>query len=465
MSRIHEHHDAPILAELAARTVQARTGAIPQAAGHAANRALVDWYAAAVSGGVEPPARILSEVVLAESVAGHSCVVPSGRAVPARPAALINATAAHTTEIDDIFRDGMYHPGAPTIAAALAVAEEVNASGADLLRAIVLGFEVGCRLAQAVAPSHYRFWHPTGTIGALGATVAAADLYDLDADRLTHALATATTMAAGLQQAFRGESMSKPLHAGRAAETGVFAAATAARGFTGTAGAFDGEAGLAAAMSADADLSVAARSFGEPFAVGSITVKNHACCGHTFAAVDAALELRSAFPDLRDIERIEIDTYRAATITAGHPRPETAFEAKFSLAYCVAAALGLGTVRAAAFEPSALADPLLRRLVERTVVRVDGRYEKLAPNRRAARVTVSGENNGRRSAERLTRRGDPDEPLSDAELSDKFVEFTQPVLGGTAARDLLARAWRVSSLRHVRDLNRLPASTENRVIT
>ena len=137
-----------------------------------------------------------------------------------RAAALINGAAAHTVEVDDIFRDGIYHPGAPTIPAALALAQARGASGEQFLRAVIVGYEISTRIGAAMGRAHYKYWHNTGTIGCFGACAAAAELLRLDAARFAHALATVTTFSAGLQQAFRMDSMSKPLHAGHAAEAG-----------------------------------------------------------------------------------------------------------------------------------------------------------------------------------------------------------------------------------------------------
>lgn len=439
---------APVLRTLAERAVETYRAGVPDDVTHAANRALVDWYAAACAGGVAEPARILGEVAVGDGPCG---LVPSGRPARARDAALVNGTAAHTAEIDDIFRDGLYHPGAPTIAAALAAAEDTGASGRDLLTAIAVAYEVGCRLALPLMPGHYRYWHPTGTIGAVGAAAAAGILYGLDAARLTHALATATTLAAGLQQAFRSEAMSKPLHAGRAAETGVLAAAAARAGYTGAADAFDGAAGFAAAMSGGGEVAGLERvveGWGEPFLVTTMTVKNHACCGHTFAAVDAALELREAGITPDRVAAIEIGTYGVAARTAGNPDPSTAFEAKFSLAYCVAAGLTLGTARDAAFTPSALADRTIRGLVAVTTVGVDDRFDAWAPARRAARVTITDTTGTPHVVERHTRRGDPDAPLSDTELATKFHEFTASTLG-PSSEDVLTTLWKTPSIPHV----------------
>src|SRR6185503_7976270 len=124
-------------------------------------------------------------------------------------AALINGTAAHTEAVDDIFRDGIYHPGAPTIAAAHAIATSRNLSGADFLRGIVAGYEISTRIGAAMGRAHYKYWHNTGTIGSFGACAAACELLNLDKSKFAHALATVATFAAGLQQAFRMDSMSK----------------------------------------------------------------------------------------------------------------------------------------------------------------------------------------------------------------------------------------------------------------
>ena len=193
---------------------------------HHAKRAVIDWYAALLPGAVVPPATLL-ELAFAEELDRGESRLALGRRATVRAAALINGAAAHTVEVDDIFRDGIYHPGAPTIAAALALAQASGASGEALLRAVIVGYEISTRIAAAMGRAHYRYWHNTGTIGCFGACAAAAELLGLDRMRFAHALATVATFSAGLQQAFRMDSMSKPLHAGRAAEAGVTAALAA----------------------------------------------------------------------------------------------------------------------------------------------------------------------------------------------------------------------------------------------
>ena len=164
-----------VAAALADYMVRTRDSELGQEVEHAAVRAVADWFAAVYAGGRMPAPRVLADALLDETDTGPSRLVAAGRRVPCRVAALLNGTAAHTAELDDIYRWGLYHPGAPTIAAALAVGEQVRCSGEQFLRGVAAGYEAGCRVAAAVNPDHYRYWHTTGTVGAIGAAAAAGE--------------------------------------------------------------------------------------------------------------------------------------------------------------------------------------------------------------------------------------------------------------------------------------------------
>jgi 2-methylcitrate dehydratase PrpD len=440
-----------VVVAFAEQALAMRRRGLDAAVRHAAARAVVDWFAATVAGSVMPPALALSAALAGES-GGASRLVGDGRSTSCRTAALVNGTAAHTVEMDDIFREGIYHPGAPTVAAALAVAERQHASGEALLRAVTVGYEIGDRVAAAVNPAHYRYWHTTGTVGTLGAAAAVSELLGLEVERFAHAIATATTMAAGLQQAFRSDSMSKPLHAGHAAEAGVLAALAAAEGFTGALDVLEGPVGFGVAMAGDPDWEAAIGAMsGEP-AITQATVKNHPCCGHTFAAVDAALELRARGVRPQDIAEITVETYITATTVAGNADPATAFDAKFSTGYCVAAALLTGAVRLRTFEDPVLFDPAVRDLTGRVTLVPNEKMEAAFPGQRAARVTVTERSGVTHVAERRTRKGDPDDPLTDGELSDRFTDVAAPVLGDHGADHLQTALWHLADLADVSTL-------------
>ncbi|HSV46038.1 MAG TPA: MmgE/PrpD family protein, partial [Ramlibacter sp.] len=262
-----------------ARYAAAFTGqALPAEVMHHAKRAVVDWYASVYPGLSREPVRLLEEV-LAEDLDRGSARLILGRAATARAAAMINAAAAHAAEVDDSFREAMYHPGAATISAALAAAHSTGCTGQEFLRAVVLGYEVSTRIGIALGRGHYKYWHNTGTVGTFGAAAAAGYLLRLSETQFAHALATAATFAAGLQQAFRMDSMSKPLHPGRAAEGGLLAAQLASRGITGSLDVLDGAAGLGVAMSTGADWYQVGTTLGRDFHITRTTFKNHVGCG------------------------------------------------------------------------------------------------------------------------------------------------------------------------------------------
>lgn len=435
---------------LAQFAVDFRAQPIPPEVLHHAKRTVIDWYAALLPGAVVPPATLL-ERALASDLDRGSAALAAGRPAAPRTAALINGTAAHTVEVDDIFRDAIFHPGAPTIAAALAAAQDRGASGEAFLRAVIVGYEVSTRIGVAMGREHYRYWHNTGTIGSFGAAAACAELYALDRPRFANALATVTTFAAGLQQAFRMESMSKPLHAGRAAEAGLLAAQAAKEGITGSLDVIEGEAGFGRAMgergqgtpgAQGVDWEKALATLGRVWNITQMTVKNHACCGHTFAAIDGALEVqRRMAVGHADIDRLHVGTYRPALEVAGYENPASAMEARFSLKYVIATALTHGSVRLAAFAAPRLGNADTRALMQRIETVLDPELDAAFPARRAARVTLTARDGRAETFLQPTRKGDPDAPLSDAELEDKFRELAEAVIGAPEARALLERLW------------------------
>lgn len=416
---------------------------------HHTKRAIVDWFAALYPGAVVAPATMFEAALAEELDHGHARLA-LGRRATTRAAAFINGSAAHTAEVDDIFRDGIYHPGAPTIAAALAVAQARRASGADFMRAVVVGYEISTRIGATMGRDHYKYFHNTGTIGCFGAAAAAAELLKLDEVQFANALATVATFSAALQQAFRMDSHSKPLHAGRAAEAGLTAALGAERGLLGSLDVLEGAAGYGRALShgnAGPDWRRITATLGTDFHITRMTFKNHACCGHSFAAIDGALAVKKAMNIATDeIARIRIGAYRATLEVAGYETPRTPAEARFSTKYTVATALTHGNVRLAAFEPPRMDNAATRALMTKIDITLDTELDAAFPQQRAARVTIETIDGRRMEHLQPTRKGDPDAPLTDTELDDKYLELAVPVLGDAPARALLAQLWKLDTL-------------------
>lgn len=433
---------------LAHGAVAVRAEPLPAQVLHHAKRAVIDWHAAVFPGYATPAVQRLL-LVLAEDLDRGTAWLSTGRVATVRAAALVQGAAAHAAEVDDSFRDAMYHPGAATIAAALAVAQAHGAGGGRFLRAVVAGYEISTRIGMVMGRAHYRHWHNTGTVGTFGAAAAAAEVLELDAPAFAHALATAATFASGLQQAFRTDSMSKPLHPGRAAEGGVLAAQFAARGGTGCLDILEGEVGFGQALGDGPDWSHVADTLGQDFHITRLTFKNHIGCGHAFPAIDGALALQRREGIAADvIGHVRVATYRPALDIACHLQPTSANEARFSMAYMVASALVHGSVRMAAYEPARLNDARTRDLLQRVTVEVDPAIDAGFPGRRAARVEITLRDGRRFTHLQPNRKGDPEEPLEDHELEGKLLELAGPVIGEPAARALLGQIWGLEGRSH-----------------
>jgi 2-methylcitrate dehydratase PrpD len=419
---------------------------VPESALHAARRCLVDWWGGTVAGGIEAPATVL--VAALQPGGGAARLLPSGNA-DIRTAALINGTAAHTVEVDDIYSPGLYHPGVSVISAALAAADGEGASGADLLTGIVAGYEVSNRIARAINPAHYRHWHTTATVGFFGAAVAAASVMRLNAGQTAHAMTTVATFAAGLRHAFSSGAMSKPMHAGRAAEGGVLAALGARQGLTGVPDMFEGARGFGAVMSEAVDWADAVAGLGTEWTIERMTCKPYPCCGHAFAAIDATQEIMAEGVTLDEIERIHVGTYQAGVDICENRNPSTAYEAKFSIPYCVALAALRRPVDLAAFTADSLYDAQVRAMMERVNLTLDPAAEAAFPSMRAAEVAITVRGGQVHRYRQPTRRGDPDFPMSDADIDAKFRMLTSPVIGAGTAQAVSTVLWRADELETV----------------
>ena len=431
-----------LMQTLAEYAVREQTAPLAPDVIHHAKRAVIDWYAALFPGSIVAPATIL-EKALAEDLDRGGATLASGRRATLRGAALINGVASHTVEVDDIFRDAGYHPGSPVISAALAAAQVHNASGEAFLRAVIVGYETSTRIGEAVMPEHYRYWHTTGTIGSLGAAAAVATILGCDAKQFAHALATVTTFASGLQQAFLTESMTKPMHAGHAAEVGAMAAMAAKHGITGAADILEGRMGFGVALAdGKCDWTKATRGLGSTYNITQMTFKNHCCCGHIFAAVDGLLHLQKTHAVRHaDVKRVAVATYRAGINIVNNYHTGTEGEARFSLPYVAANALVHGSVRLDAFTPARRNDPVTLDLMKRVAVTADPELSKGYPTQRAAHVEIELADGRVLKHFQPSRKGDPDMPLSDEEVNEKYIELAVPVIGAAAATELLEKLW------------------------
>jgi 2-methylcitrate dehydratase PrpD len=409
---------------------------------HAARRALLDWQGALIAGSNSDVAQKLIAAYQPEFGYGNCAVAGTDLKTTPRAAAFLNGSIAHIAEFDDIYRNGAYHPACPTISAAWVCATQQGLTLDALLKAIVIGYEVSTRIAEVIQPSHYKYFHTTGTVGVFGAAAACSSLLGLSAEQSMNALATAGTFASGLQQAFRSDSMTKPLHAGHAAEVGINAAYCALAGMTGTPDILEGDAGFGAAMSQNPRWGEVLNGLGKVFNITQMTFKNHGCCGHTFPAIDGAQYLTRLHQiDTNAIKKIEILVYQASADVCAYRHPQTPFEAKFSLTHTVACGMILGAVREKAFAQEQLGNDKIQQLEDKISYQVDPAITSLFPKVRSAKVRIEMNSGEVFEHHQQTRHGDPDDPLTDDELNEKFQELSTTRVGEIAVRDLSALIW------------------------
>ena len=215
-----------------------------------ARQCVLDWFAVTIPGAAEPAVRILREDLLADGARPVASLVADAARTSAMNAALVNGTASHALDFDDVNMAILGHPTVAVLPGLLALAEETGATQREILVAFVAGYDVACRTGALMSPSHYGHgFHATATVGSIGAAAACARLLRLDAEATATAYGIAATMASGLKSMFG--TMCKPLHAGRAAQNGLQAARMAARGFTSRPDALECPQGLAATQSMD----------------------------------------------------------------------------------------------------------------------------------------------------------------------------------------------------------------------
>ena len=327
-------------------------------------------------------------------------------------------TASHTLDYDDLSWAMDGHPSVTLVPPLLALADIAEASGSDLITAYAAGFEVECALAKPISPKHYEAgWHATATFGSLGAAASAASLLGLTGSETRHALNIAASMPAGLKRNFG--SMTKPLHAGLCARSGVTATRLAREGFTADATAISGDRGFWDLYGpTDRDEFVFAPDDWALTTEG-IHIKYYPCCYFTHTSITATHAVVDEYDiDPMDIEEIQVRAAKGAADALPHSDPETGLEAKFSMEYTVASAAVRERVGLNAFDESALDDPDVQRIRERVDFGVDN---NLHYDSHEAFVRIET-TNGSYERRQENPPGTHETPLTNAKLREKFDE-------------------------------------------
>jgi 2-methylcitrate dehydratase PrpD len=408
---------------LAAFVADAPAGVASPRAQAVLKEALLDLLGCIVAGAAEEAGVLARDYAVAQAAGGPATVFGTGRRLSPALAALVNGTAGHALDFDDIGL-GVGHVSVAIVPAALAVAEQTGADGAALLDALVLGYEVAHRLTTMYPDTrlgpYAAGYHKPGVYAAFGGTAAAGRLLGLDADRLAHAFGIAATQAGGLRANFG--TMTKPLHAGLANRTAVEAALLAGAGFTASQEILEQRFGWHDVICrGEGELGVVLDGLGEASLNGrwavteGLVFKAYPCCGANHYAIDAVLHvLRQHGLGLSDVSTVDVDIEeRNLRDVLVYDWPRSGLEGKFSLAYNIAAALTDNAVTTATFTD----DSLARLGVARDRIRIHP-VGDLPQN--GARVAVRTRDGRTFTREQLILRGSLADPMSWEELAAKF---------------------------------------------
>ena len=437
----------PVTFELARWASGLSWADLPESVVHQAKRFVLDYYGAVLPGSTMPTSRAVQQYFRqsepGEGNLGVASVAGTQWRFAAHTAAFINGTAAHGLEIDDGYTPGSYHPGAACLPAIMAVAQEQQASEQETILAIVVAFEVSCRLARAGHPHTWQNgFHNTAINGVFGCAVGVGRLLKLDLQQMTWSLGLAGSFAGGLFEFLAQGSEVKRLHPGKCARDGVLVAGLAKLGVDGPTTGIEGENGYFKAFAggrADADSVLS--GLGEQFELLQTYVKPYPCCRHLHAPMDAVLALKSSQTILpQAIERIIIQTNRNAA-KHGHHQKQTLLDAQMSIPYAVAVALLFDDIGLTAFGPQVRADPAVDALMHKVMVTTTEDMQSPYPKQRPARVIIEMTDGSQLTHVQSQPYGEPDNPLDDVALTGKFRAICDPLLGPDLSARIAQACW------------------------
>jgi len=390
-----------------------------------AQQAVVDTIGCMVAGASDQAPRSVAAAFSSEiGPTGASGVFTGGRA-SLSVAALINGTAAHCLDFDDNFHPARAHASAVLVPALLAIASaEGSISGGQFIRAYLAGLEAQAAVGFGVNPSHYnRGWHGTSTVGCIGAAAGVAVLLGLNEERVAQAMSIATSLAAGPKGQFG--TAAKPLHAGMAARNAVEAAHLSHAGITGRSDILERRQGFLDLFGGVGSTGWDGLSWGENHIIETrgLVTKLHPCCASSHRVIDAARDLQNEHGfSLDEVQRIETKVGQSAVDNLAYPDPADEMQARFSMQYCLAAALLQGRLSLADFTRDAIFRPAIRRHMPKISVSAYSAEEERGIERIAHQVTVTLLDGRRLWNERLHARGAIAVPVTDAERHSKFSD-------------------------------------------
>lgn len=393
-----------------------------------------DYLSVALGGSLTGSGKIAAQFAVETGGVEQSTIIGNGAKVPAVHGAFANAIASHSIELDDVDILALYHYSPPVISAALAVAEQVGASGAQFLAACVAGCDMMARASNATNFAlRNRGYHTTPTCGVFGATIAAAVLLKMNAEQITCALGLAGAQASGLMEMY-GPSMQKRFNPGPAARNGVTSAVMAKMGFTGAATIFEGEHGFCQAFAGEYKIEELTKDLGTAYPI-EIEYKPHSCARPIHNAIDCALEVRKQMSG--PTSTIKVMKMRRNPAWAHYhlnTTPATYHEAQVSLPYSVAISLIEGSALPPQYQNNKLSEPEVLRLSKMLEVTPDDTL----PRGVSCALEVVTEDGAVLTSQVDHPKGSIANPMSEEEMRFKVHMLADPIIGKSATDTLIS---------------------------
>lgn len=448
-------------AALAELIVKTRFEDLPSEVVWEAKRRIADVIGAGLAGSITSVGTRITEFATDMGNSGNCLIWGTGKRSSPAYAALANGTMTFHLELDDVHRTSNTHPGVTTIPAALALAEARGLSGKELLTSVVMGYEAQIRVGLAVSPSIFvdRTFLPPGTQGVFAATAAAAKLLGLDTEATAGALGAASYIGPLAPfESFRLGAPSKNTIMGWANHAGLHAAELAAHGFGGPGSALDGQYGHFKTVSARFDIDRFYQGLGQSFEILRTGLKPYACCRQHHTAIDAVLELKEVHGlKAEDVERIRHRTFVVAS-RGSNTKPDSVQAAKYSAPYTIALALALGCNERPQYSMDMIQDASLLHLASKVEVIPDAELEALYNDKWASIIEVTLKDGRVLTARRDLPKGEPEHPLSDAELKEKFLSLASDCVSAERTQAIWETIFKLDEAADVSALTRLLAA-------
>lgn len=427
---------------LANRVANIKFEDLPQETIQMTKQYILDYLGVSIRGWTQKNMDIMSET-LGNSADGTKAIMLNGKKGASNSvlySAMLNAAASHSQDFDDLHNPSIIHMACVTVPSALAVAEDEELSGKDILAALVAGYEAGARIGESVNPEAYYFWHTTSTCGVFSSAVTVANLKKFNTDQMVQCLGTAGTQAAGLWEFVIDGAMSKTLHVGKANFAGILSAKLTANGFTAAEKILDGDKGFCRAMLSNPHWEKLTEDI-KGFKIDNNSYKPFSCCKYTHPSSYAAQLLRNEQNlKLEDVEKVTIRSNRIVKQLVDNSHPKNPYGAKFSIQYCVATMIKYGKLGIDQFVDENLNNDEIQRVMQNIEVIVDPQLDKEyteKPDRWAVELTIACKDGKTYTKFVEYPKGDPPNPMTWDETVEKFMDLSVPVYGEEVCKKLV----------------------------